>query len=157
MRVLLPFVIAAALLPGAAAAVEPDPAVKAYLDKLDYQYELTDDGDYKVVFRFDEDGRTQLVFIGSAVENYGAHHVREVWAPAYVGKDGQLPGNVANRLLEASSDLKLGAWTKAGDYAVFVIKLPADASPEAVNDALEIAGVTADNMEAELTPGKDEF
>ncbi|NUS60452.1 MAG: hypothetical protein HOQ01_05850 [Lysobacter sp.] len=158
MRVpLSPIAAAFLLVPAVTFAGTPDPVVKAHLDALEYQYELTDQGDYKVVFKY-EDERTQLVFIGSAVETYGEHRVREIWAPAYKSEQGTaLPGEIANRLLESSSDLKLGAWTKADAYAVFVVKLPADASKDALDDALEVAGVTADDMEAELTPGKDEF
>ena len=157
MRLLSSLIAVAVLVvPAVTFAGTPDPVVKAHLDALEYQYELTDQGDYKVVFKY-EDERTQLVFIGSAVETYGEHHVREVWAPAYKSAQGALPPDVANRLLESSSDLKLGAWTKADAYAVFVVKLPADATRDALDDALEVAGTTADNMESELTPGKDEF
>ena len=157
MRVLSYSLAAAVLIvPAVALAGTPDPVVKAQLDALEYQYELTDQGDYKVVFKY-EDERTQLVFIGSAIETYGEHRVREVWAPAYRSEQPALPSDVANHLLESSGELKLGAWTKAQDYAVFVVKLPADAGKDALKDALEITGVTADNMEADLTPGKDEF
>jgi hypothetical protein len=144
------------IVPSLALAGTPDPAVKAHLEKLGYQYELTEQGDYKVVFEY-EDKRTQLVFIGSSVETYGEHRIREVWAPAYKSAQPALPADIANRLLEASEDLKMGAWSKVDEYAVFVVKLNADADAKALDDALEVAGVTADDMEAELTPGKDEF
>jgi hypothetical protein len=152
------FLLSAAVLivPSLALAGTPDPAVKAHLETLGYQYELTDQGDYKVVFEY-EDKRTQLVFIGSSVETYGEHRIREVWAPAYKSAQAALPGDIANRLLEASEDLKMGAWSKVDEYAVFVVKLNADADAKSLDDAMEVAGVTADDMEAELTPGKDEF
>ena len=83
--------------------------------------------------------------------------LREVWAPAYKAKGDQFPVEVANRLLEASQDSKLGGWTKQGRFAVFVVKLPTDASVEQLDDANDAAIQSADQMEAELTPDKDEF
>ncbi|KGQ19052.1 hypothetical protein LF41_144 [Lysobacter dokdonensis DS-58] len=163
MRAHLPLCLALALLPLAAMAEEPakatpDPALKAQLERLGMKYEVSGDGDYSVVFKYTDDGdRTQLVFVRSAVETYGSHKIREVWAPAYKSPNGTIPETVANRLLEASDDLKLGAWSKSDGYALFVVKIPADAGDDALDDALQLAGVTADDMENELTPGKDEF
>ena len=50
-----------------------------------------------------------------------------------------------------------GAWAKQDEYAVFVVKLPADADAKALDDAIDAAITSADAMEAELTPGKDEL
>lgn len=151
----------------AAAAPEaghtPDPRVKRLLDKLDYKYEVDEDGDYKLVFDLDDDeedqkkGRSQLVYVRSPVFDYGSHEVREVWAPAYKAKGDEFPAKVANRLLEASQESKLGGWAKQGKYAVFVVKVATDASAKELDDAINAAIQSADEMEAELTPGKDEF
>ena len=163
MRAHLTLCLATALLPFAAGAqtpakATPDPTIKAHLEKLGMKYDLHDDGDFSVVFKYTDDGdRTQMVFVRSAVETFGTHRIREVWAPAYKSADGTLPVGVANRLLESSDQLKLGAWSKSDGYALFVVKIPADADADALKDAMDLAGVTADNMEAELTPGKDEF
>ena len=141
---------------------KPDPRVKRLLDKLKYEYEVDEDGDYKLVFSLegDEDAkkdRSQLVYVRSPVYDYGSHEVREVWAPAYKSKGEEFPAKVANRLLEASQDSKLGGWAKQGQYAVFVIKVATNASAEELDDAIDAAIQSADQMEAELTPGKDEF
>ncbi|WP_052107752.1 hypothetical protein [Aerolutibacter daejeonensis] len=153
--------------PAAAAASAsehaPDPRVKRLLDKLKYKYEVDEDGDYKLVFDLDDDdedekkGRSQLVYVRSPVFDYGSHEVREVWAPAYKAKSDEFPAKVANRLLEASQESKLGGWAKQGQYAVFVIKVATNASAEQLDDAINAAIQSADQMEAELTPGKDEF
>ncbi|BDU16832.1 YbjN domain-containing protein [Lysobacter auxotrophicus] len=132
-----------------------DPAIARQLDSLKYQYEVDDDGDYKLAFDMDE-GRSQLAFVISAVESFGEMKVREVWAPAYRATGGEFPAQVANRLLEDSHSSKLGAWVKQGDMAVFVVKLAADATPRQLDDALDFVLRTADQMELELT-GKDEF
>jgi hypothetical protein len=137
-------------------AATPDPAIRAQLDKLGYKHEVDEDGDFKLTFSMKDD-RTQLVFVRSQVETYGSHRVREIWSPAYLADQDQFPVEVANRLLQDSQDSKIGAWAKQGRYAVFVVKLPADASAEQLDDAIDAAIRSADEMEASLTPGKDQF
>lgn len=138
---------------------EGDPAVRQLLDKLEYKYDVDEEGDYRLTFGLDEkdDGRSQLVFVRSPVETYGAHKVREIWSPAYLSASDEFPAKVANRLLAATQESKLGAWAKQGRHAVFVIKLPADASTQELDDAVDAALHSADAMEQELTPGKDDF
>lgn len=145
---------------GSKKAVTADPQVKRLLEELEYKYEIDGDGDYKLVFDMDstQDKRTQLVFVRSPVETFGAHKVREIWSPGYQAKGGDdFPAAVANRLLEATQASKLGAWAKQDDYAVFVVKLPADATAKQLDDAIDAAIRSADDMEAELTPGQDAF
>lgn len=139
-------------------APTPDPRIGKQLGKLDYKYELDDQGDYKLVFGMDGD-RSQLVFVISQTEEYGKHHIREIWSPAYrvKGKGKALPADIANRLLEDTQDNKLGAWAKQGEFAVYVVKIDARASAEELDDAINFAVSVADKMEAALTPGKDEF
>ena len=132
-----------------------DPYIAGLLDKLEYKYEVDDDGDYKLAFDMDN-GRSQLAFVISAMESFGEMKVREVWAPAYRASAGEFPVAVANRLLEDSHSSKLGGWVKQGDTAVFVVKLAADATQSQLDDALDFVLRTADQMELELT-GKDEF
>jgi hypothetical protein len=117
------------------------------------------EGDFRLTFGLDEDeaGRSQLVFVRSPVESYGAHQVREIWSPGYLSATDEFPAAVANRLLVATQDSKLGAWAKQGRYAVFVVKVPVGASASQLDDAMEAALRSADEMEAELSPGKDEF
>lgn len=144
----------AATVSGAQAAT-PDKAVGRVLDTLKYPYEIDEDGDYKLVFDVEGD-RTQLVFVRSAVEEYGTHRVREIWSPGYNAPGKQFPLAVANRLLEDSQDAKLGAWVKQDQLAMFVVKVDATASAEVLGDAIDAAMRTADAMENELT-GTDEY
>lgn len=134
-----------------------DPAIKAQLEALDYKYEIDEDGDFKLVFEVGEDGRSQIVYVLSQVESYGELEVREIWSPAYSSPTEQFPAVIANRLLEASNRAKLGGWVKQGKNAVFVVKIPADASKEVLDDATTAAMELADEMENELTPGQDEL
>ncbi len=135
----------------------PDPAIKAQLEALDYKYEIDEDGDFKLVFEIGDEGRSQIVYVLSQVESYGELQVREIWSPAYTSPTEQFPALVANRLLEASNHAKLGGWVKQGKNAVFVVKIPADASKEVLDDATTAAMELADEMENELTPGQDEL
>lgn len=134
-----------------------DAGIKAQLAALDYQYEVDEDNDFKLVFEVGEEGRSQIVYILSAVETYGEHKVREIWSPAYEAAGDDFAAPIANRLLEASNSAKLGGWVKQGRNAVFVVKIPADAGKEALDDAISAASGLADAMEAELSPGKDDL
>ena len=152
-----------AIVPSAAlAAPEADPSIAVLLDEIGYKYEVDGDGDYKLIMAIDgDDGteRSQLVFVRSPVETYGSHRIREIWSPAYKATRGAFPGPVANRLLEASNDLKLGAWVKHNGHAVIVVKLDAEAGALALEQAISAAVTSADEMERELAgdPASDEF
>lgn len=137
----------------------PAASVQKQLDELGYKYEVDEDGDFKLVFDLGEstDKRTQLVYVRTPTYSFGSHEVREVWSPGYKAKGKEFPASVANRLLEATQDSKLGAWAKQGQYAVFVVKVPANASTKQLDDAIDVAMQSGDEMEAELTPGKDQF
>ena len=135
----------------------PDARIKAQLDSLDYEYEIDEDQDFKLVFKIGDEGRSQIVYVRSPVESYGEHEVREIWSPAYHSPTEAFPALIANRLLEDSDNKKLGGWVKQDKYAVFVVKIPATADAAALDDALEAAMAAADEMEAELTPGQDDL
>ena len=156
MKMLPVILLLATALAAGAAAAEADPAVASQLDALGTSYEIDEDGDYMMVFEAGE-GRSQLVYIRSPIYEYGAHTIREIWSPAYRAENGAFPALVANHLLEASNDTKLGAWTKQGEYAVFVVKVSGDASNEEIRDAMTAASEAADEMEIELTGGGDDF
>ena len=140
-------------------APAPDPQVRQQLEELGYEYEVDADGDYRLVFEVagSTEKRSQLVYVRTPVESYGALRMREIWAPGYKAAGTDFPAAVANRLLAATQDNKIGAWAKQDEYAVFVVKLPANADAKALDDAIDAAITSADAMEAELTPGKDEL
>ncbi|RNF83358.1 hypothetical protein [Montanilutibacter psychrotolerans] len=152
----LPAVHAQAAETAVARSTTPDAGVKRILDSLDYDYEVDEDGDFKMTFELDDE-RTQLVYVISSVEEYGSNKIREIWSPAYRQEGGQFPANIANRLLEESHSGKMGSWVKQDDMAVLVIKIAADASADELDDAINYAMFTADKLEASLTGGKDDF
>ena len=162
MKPSVTFTLLALALSGPLAAEEaassgPDARIKAQLDALEYEYEIDEDNDFKLVFNIGEEGRSQIVYVRSPVESYGEHQVREIWSPAYHSPTDAVPALIANRLLEDSDTKKLGGWVKQDKYAVFVIKIPANADGKALDDALDAAMAAADEMEAELTPGQDDL
>ena len=150
--------LALALLAAAppARAGTPDPALKAQLDSLDLKYEVDSDGDYKIVFDMGG-GRSQLVWLRSAVETYGSLKVRELWSAGYKLGGKPVPEKIANRLLEHGHGVILGGWTKQKEFAMFVVKIPVSATAKELRDAAEAAADCADEIEKELTPDKDEF
>lgn len=146
----------AAVAPSARAGT-PDPALKAQLESLELKYEVDSDGDYKVVFDLGE-GRSQLVWLRSAVEGYGSLKMREIWSVGYKHGGKPLSAAIANRLLEHGHTVILGGWTKQKkEFAMFVVKIPVSATPQQLRDAAEAAAEAADEIEKELTPGKDDF
>jgi hypothetical protein len=144
-------------LPAPAAAATSDPIVKRLLDAKGTPFEVDEDGDYKILVSYKSEGRTQVVFVRSVVETYGKQRVREVWSYGYQGDKDQFSSLVANRLLDASNKVKLGSWVKQGKSAVFVVKVSAESSADELDDAIDAAAAAADEMEKELTEGKDEF
>jgi hypothetical protein len=145
----------ALLVPLAAlAAATPDAVVKAQLEKKGTPYEIDDDGDFAILVRIDDE-RTQQVWVRSVVETTTHQSVREIWSRGYQA-DGMFPARIANELLEHSNTLKIGSWVKNGDSAMIVIKIPADASADVLDESIDYAASIADKMELELT-GKDDF
>lgn len=141
-------------------AADADPAIAKQLKALGYEYEVDEDGDYKLLMATgDNDERSQIVYIRSTVETYGKHRVRELWSYAYRSPSDSLSAVVANRLLDASNALIIGSWAKQERSAVYVAKIPADASTELLEDAISAAAVSADAMEVELAedPASDDY
>jgi len=155
--VVISAVLAAAAAQAAVAATTPDAGVRRALEAKATPFEVDDDGDYKITVNFKDEGRTQLVFVRSVVETYRNHRVREIWSYGYRSDKDQFSALVANRLLDASNRVILGSWVKQSKSAVFVVKVSADASADELDAAIDAAATAADEMEKELTEGRDEF
>jgi hypothetical protein len=140
----------------------PDPRIRSALDKAGLQYEITGDGDFKVIFKFNEDKRSQVILINSNTERIKETNIeiREIYSVAYK-TNGNLPVEVANQLMKDSQKRKIGAWelinTSAGvSLAVFDAKISADTSTDNLVKIMRLVAIRADNMEQELT-GEDKF
>ena len=139
----------------AAAGGPPDGVVKAQLESKGVKFEVDADGDFKCIYAL-EGGRTQMVWVRSTVASYGALRVREIWSPGYRSDVDEFPAIIANQLLTRSNTVKLGGWVKQGKNAVFVVKIPADASADQLVNAISAAVDSADAIELALT-GKDDL
>ncbi|QWF19415.1 YbjN domain-containing protein [Lysobacter capsici] len=142
--------------PDANASKAGDARIRQQLDALGYKYQVDEDGDFVLTFGLDGK-RSQMAYVLSSTQSYGNLQVREVWSPGYRGADQDFPADVANRLLEDSHLSKMGGWVKQDGVAVFVVKLDAGAAQDDLDDAIDYVVRAADQMEALLTPGKDEF
>lgn len=134
-----------------------DSRIRNILTSADIKYEVDDDGDYKVIFKFD-DGRTQLAFINSKTETFAGEEVREVWSVGLRGK-GQLSAAVANGLLAKNHQYKVGSWEtlqQAGEVlAIFRVSLSADASQSELISVLQMVAMQADEVEKEFLGNDD--
>lgn len=142
----------------AGAANAPDPLVKRHLEAKGTPYTIDEDNDFEVTVDLG-DGRTQKVFILSGVNAIGGLRVRELWSAGYQAPDKRtIPVGVANRLLEHANEAILGAWVKQTQgVATFVIKVPANASADDLDSAIDAAAATADKLELEFTGDTDAF
>jgi hypothetical protein len=153
--------IASALLVGAFAlspvAHAEDASVKSRLDARGVKYEVDADGDFKVTYNYSTEKRTQLVFVSGSTESVAGFTVREIFAPAArVEKDG-INGAKAMELLAESRKNKLGSWEIGGDVLYFVIKLPDTINAEQLENAMDIAAETADDMEIKFSGDRDDL
>ena len=128
--------------------------VRARLDAKGTPYTVDDDGDFQITVDVG-DGRTQLVWVRSVVETTDHHQVREIWSPGYRSETGSFSAAIANDLLERSHLLKLGSWVKQDDVAMLVVKIPADADADALDEAIDLAAAAADALERELMGSDD--
>lgn len=157
----MPFRLPAALLLCTAALATPahaaDASVDARLKARGIQFEVDEDGDYKVTYSYKQENRTQLVFVSGRAEQVNGISVREVFSPAgRVAADG-IDGSKALALLADSRSKKIGSWEISGDVLYFVIKLPDSVDAAALEAAMDIASETADNQEIQLSGDKDEL
>jgi hypothetical protein len=142
-------------LASAAYAATPDPVIKAQLESKGTPFTVDDDGDYQITVRL-EDDRTQLVWVRSVVEETDHMKIREIWSPGYESETPAFPAAVANDLMERSNMLKLGSWVKQDKVAMLVTKIPADASADELDEAIDLTAMSADAAELALT-GKDDL
>jgi len=144
----------------AVGGTQGDARVTRALNDLGFTYELDEDGDYQLYYSWN-DGRSQLVWVSGATEDFYHVEVREVFSYAY-DISGAMPANVARRLLQANAGYKIGAWEMrpSGDgstqYGIFTARIDADADAKTLKLILDAVGVTADEMEKELL-GTDEW
>lgn len=138
-----------------------DPRVRTLLNQLGSKYELTPNGDFKLLPVQTENGRRQIIYVNSNTQEYGTLEIREVMSPAYLA-NGPLSATVANRLLRENNEVKFGAWrieplNNGQKYlALFAVQISANADAETLRLAIKSVLLVADRMEKELT-GADDY
>jgi hypothetical protein len=136
-----------------------DPRVRNALEQLKIPFIIDDDGDFTAELKVDK-GRTQNVLIYSTTQKLDHLEMREIASAAY-RVEGDIDAKIAQRLLVSNAQLKMGAWQLdpgKGNirYAVLSAKIPANASPQEMEDAISVVMYGADKLEQELS-GKDNF
>ena len=149
--------IAAFLALAAPCANAADPALEALLKAADIPFEIDDDGDYKVVYEWSKDKRSQLVYISGTAEELDGVKLYEIFSPAKVLDDAGIDAALARRLLGENAKYKFGAWEVAGKHLYFGGKVPAGMPAAQFETLVSVVASTADDMELELTPGKDDL
>ncbi|WP_298575514.1 hypothetical protein [uncultured Luteimonas sp.] len=134
-----------------------DTSVAKRLDARGVTYTVDEDGDYKVIYNYSEEGRTQLAFVSGGTEDIAGFRIREVFAPAARLEQDRVDGRRALELLGDSRSQKLGAWEVAGDVLYFVIKLPDSVDGAGLEAALDVVAQVADDKEIELSGDRDEL
>ncbi len=142
---------------GAKEGSRGDSRVRTLLEKADLKYEVDEDGDFRLVFEW-EDGRSQLVFISSATSALDGLEIREVWSVGYLSED-MMPAKIMKNLLEENAEVKLGAWQllRMGekDAGVFSAQIAADTDAKTLGTVLNAVSITADEKEKELMKSDD--
>ncbi|WP_143704024.1 MULTISPECIES: hypothetical protein [Luteimonas] len=140
-----------------AAMPEGDPSVRARLDAQSLGYEVDEDGDFRIVVGWQQEDRSQLTFVAGRTHPLDTGAVREVFSAAARVPAGGFGAEQANLLLRDSQTNVLGAWEIDGDVLFYVIKLYDDADGARLREAVDMAAQIADDMEIQLSGGKDEL
>ncbi|MDL2352498.1 MAG: hypothetical protein QFC78_06590 [Pseudomonadota bacterium] len=155
-RLILTSIGAAALLAPLPTQAE-DNSVKRRLDSIGQKYEVDKDGDFKVVFSFPEEKRTQMVFVtGAAYDVVGGMQVRNIFSAVAKVKEDAIANKAAD-LLKANNGYKIGAYEIAGEYAWFSMKVPDNATAKQLLEAIQTVASVADDKEKELSGARDTF
>jgi len=141
------------------AANTADASVGKKLDALGLKYEVDDDGDYKLLFEVDG-GRSQVVWVRSAVETLGGMRIREILSISGKAPKPADDGDIVTSAMAASSALmasnrqKLGGWVLKGsdDKQMFyyVAQVPADLGADDLELVVRAVAKDADGFEALL-------
>lgn len=144
------------LLAVAPVAHAADSALEAKLKEAKLEYVI--DGDYKIIYEWSQDQRSQVVFISGQPEELEGVRLYSVFSPAKVLDEGEaLDPALAARLLGENSTYKFGAWELAGRNLFFAGDIPSAASAADIATLVATLAGTADDLEIELSPGEDAY
>ncbi|HSD16157.1 MAG TPA: hypothetical protein VLC71_02710 [Thermomonas sp.] len=153
----IPLAVAAFLALAAPGANAGDPALEALLKAADIPFEVDKDGDYKIVYDWSKDKRSQLVYVAGTAEEVDGVKLYEIFSPAKVIDNAGIDPLLAKRLLEQNGRYKFGAWEVAGETLYFGGKVPVGIAASPFETLVSLVAGVADDMELELSPGKDDL
>lgn len=147
--------IAALLAALPATALAEDASVRRRLEAVGVKYDIDKDGDFRVVYNYSAEKRTQLVYVSGDTEAHSGVPIRKVFSPAAVLSQNPIDGARALELLRDAGTNKMGAWEISGGVLFLAIKLPDSASASELKAAMDIAAELADDMEIKISGSKD--
>ena len=141
-----------------AADTKPDASVQAMLEANGQAFEVSKSGNYKVELAT-TGKRTQLVFIGSATEQYDGVDIREIWSNAGDFPEEPDQATLVDLMTESGSN-KIGCWAlekeASGSYLLFYsIKLPVSYTAEDLKMMLGFVADVADAREEQYFGNDD--
>ena len=130
--------------------------VAALLDQAKIKYEVDKDKDYKVIYNFNEEERTQVVYVSGATEEYKGMRIRTIFAPA-ARLDKDSITDQFRSLLESNGKSKIGAWEINGDVLFFAARLVEPVTSDQLSTMLNLVASVADDKEIEISGKRDEL
>ncbi|WP_395093050.1 hypothetical protein [Armatimonas sp.] len=128
-----------------------------------YGYKIDKDGDYSVEINWEDEKRSQLIFIRGILEKITEPKTtevstREVWSVCWKGKERPTAEALEKLLIK---HYKFGAFQvekgESGAWSAYYrVDIPDNASSAYLRQAIRITGEAADNMEKELL-GTDDY
>jgi hypothetical protein len=131
--------------------------VEAKLKERKINYEIDKDGDFKIVYNYEKDKRTQLLYISGGTETLDGMQIREILSPAARLKEDNINGDAAIELMKHSATRKLGSWEIRGNTVYYVIKFPDSISAVDMETMMDVAASAADDKEKEFSGNKDDL
>ncbi len=141
-------------------AVDQDQRMVALQVKLtahDWPYEVTEQGNVRVIARFSEEGRTQAVFMGGEVDMLGTLPIREIWSVVANVKRDKITAAKALELLRANSKVRLATWEISGDNLMLAARISDDIDAAALDAVLTALAGWADDYEKGYSGKRDAF
>ncbi|MCM2373292.1 S1 family peptidase [Aporhodopirellula aestuarii] len=133
-------------------------ATGTLLKSADIEHTVHSTGHYQVEKKLNS-GKTQTVFVSKDTEYFQRADIRKVWSLVSVSKD-EPTSELLMRLMRQSSATKIGGWAveknTSDEYLVlYVAKLDATASDEALSGTIEYVARIAGAMNGQLKPKEE--
>lgn len=136
--------------------------IESSLKELKYPYTV-DQGDYSVLAYWSAENRGHYVYIIGKPKNLGdGPLIYSIVAPAFKTKNLKLTENQLDLILSENSNRTIGAFelantTQGETMVTFRASIPENFNSSTLAAIINYVGASADNLERELSNGKDEL